>query len=287
MEGGTNPLDLDNIRRTLVRLEDTIIFSLIERAQFAYNPRMYSKEGFADVLHTNDFKGSWLDWLLKELETSHAKIRRYDSPDEHPFTPHNQLPAPILPPLNYPPLLYGPSADPINVNPQIMDFYINLVVPTITKTVTDKLGKENDDGNYGSAGTRDIECLQAISRRIHCGMFVSESKFLSAPSDFVPHILSRNTEALEGLITKPAVEAALLVRLEKKARWYGYGARDESDAKEPSEVESKVRVEEVVRVYRENIIPLTKDVEVDYLLRRLDGMSEAEVQRLAKPGSKV
>lgn len=284
MEGGTNPLDLDNIRRTLVRLEDTIIFSLIERAQFAYNPKMYSPQGFADVLHDDSFKGSWLDWLLKETEASHAKIRRYDSPDEHPFTPLAQLPKPILPPLNYPPLLYGPSAKAINVNPQIMKFYVNLVVPTITKTVTDKLGKENDDGNYGSAGTRDIECLQAISRRIHCGMFVSESKFLSCPSDFVPHILSRNTVALEALITKPAVEAALLVRLEKKTRWYGYGARDEGAAKEPSEEESKVRVEEVVRVYRENIIPLTRDVEVEYLLRRLEGLPKEEVERLANGG---
>ncbi|KAL8293549.1 hypothetical protein RQP46_000250 [Phenoliferia psychrophenolica] len=282
MEGGTNPLELDNIRRTLVRLEDTIIFSLIERAQFAYNPKMYTPEGFADVLHDAGFAGSWLDWLLRETEMSHAKIRRYDSPDEHPFTPKDQLPQPILPPMNYPPLLYGPSADPVNVNPQIMDFYIKQVVPTITKTVTDKLGKANDDGNYGSASTRDIECLQAISRRIHCGMFVSESKFLSCPADFVPHILSRNTAALEGLITKPAVEAALLVRLEKKARWYGHGA--ESDGKETAEDESKVRVEEVVRVYRENIIPLTKDVEVDYLLRRLDGLSEEEVRRLANGG---
>lgn len=26
-----------------------------------------------------------------------------------------------------------------------------------------------DDGNYGSAATRDVEALQAISRRIHFG----------------------------------------------------------------------------------------------------------------------
>ncbi|KAK4701666.1 chorismate mutase, partial [Phenoliferia sp. Uapishka_3] len=298
--------------------------AFIERAQFAFNPRMYTPEGFADVLHTDGFKGSWVDWLLKETEMSHgtrdqareadrtmlniirtyttpnlplAKIRRFDSPDEHPFTPRDQLPQPILPPLNYPPLLYGPSADSVNVNAQIMRFYTQLVVPALTKKVTAKLGKENDDGNYGSAGTRDLECLQAMSRRIHCGMFVSESKFRSCPADFVPHILSKNTDALEALITKPAVEAALLVRLEKKARWYGIGAQDEVVD------ESKVEVDEVrylfrallhkvaddshaqvVRVYRENIIPLTKDVEVDYLLRRLDGMSKEEVERLANGG---
>jgi len=45
---------------------------LIERAQFAHNPRMYTKDGFADVLHRDGFTGSWLEWLLRETETSHG-----------------------------------------------------------------------------------------------------------------------------------------------------------------------------------------------------------------------
>ncbi|BGP17910.1 hypothetical protein JCM10213_003917 [Rhodosporidiobolus nylandii] len=279
-----SPLNLDNIRRTLTRLEDTIIFLLIERAQFAHNPRMYTKDGFADVLHRDGFEGSWLEWLLKETETSHAKVRRYDSPDEHPFTPRSSLPTPILPPLDYPPLLHDPTH--LNVNPQILRFYIDSIVPAITRKVTEKLGKENDDGNYGSAGTRDIECLQAISRRIHCGMFVSESKFLSSPSSFIPHILNPNPSALEGLITKPAVEAALLVRLEKKARWYGaeLGPDGEPLPEEQAAEKRRVSAEEVVRLYREYVIPLTKDVEVEYLLHRLDGLSQDEIDALMKSG---
>lgn len=97
-------------------------------------------------------------------------------------------------------------------------------------------------------------------------MFVSESKFLASPSSFVPHILTPNPRALESLITKPAVEAALLARLEKKARWYGaeLGPDGEPLAEREGEGEGamKVRPEEVVRLYREHIIPLTKDVEV-------------------------
>ncbi|KAJ8292897.1 Chorismate mutase 3, chloroplastic [Rhodotorula toruloides] len=276
----SDPLNLENIRRTLVRLEDTIIFLLIERAQFAHNPRMYTKDGFADVLHRDGFEGSWLEWLLRETEVSHAKIRRYDSPDEHPFTPRSQLPDPILPPLSYPPLLHDPTS--LNVNPQILSFYINSIVPAITRTVTERLGKENDDGNYGSAGTRDIECLQAISRRIHCGMFVSESKFLESPSSFIPHILTPNPFALESLITKPAVEAALLARLEKKARWYGAELGPDGEPEEKGG--RKVRPEEVVRLYREYIIPLTKEVEVEYLLHRLDGLSQSQIDELMKSG---
>ncbi|CEQ40209.1 SPOSA6832_01811, partial [Sporobolomyces salmonicolor] len=267
---------------------------------------MYTKEGFAEVLHRDGFDGSWLEWLLKETEVSHAKIRRYDrsvpllwpspllppptlpvsySPDEHPFTARSLLPAPILPPLSYPPLLYDPTH--VNVNPQILRFYIDEIVPSITKAVTERLGKQNDDGNYGSAGTRDIECLQAISRRIHCGMFVSESKFLSSPSAFIPHILTPNPSALEGLITKPAVEAALLVRLAKKARWYGAELGPDGEPlplNGEGEEPMRVDVEEVVRLYREYIIPLTKDVEVEYLLHRLDGLSQEEIDKLSASG---
>ena len=34
-------LSLNNIREQLIRLEDTIIFALIERAQFAHNQSVY------------------------------------------------------------------------------------------------------------------------------------------------------------------------------------------------------------------------------------------------------
>lgn len=274
---GDDPLDLNSIRGTLTRLEDTIIFLLIERASFAHNPRIYDPKGFADL----GLESSWIDWLLRETETVHAKIRRYDSPDEHPFTPRSQLPSAILPPLEYPPLLYDPTG--INVNDRIMQFYVHQIVPSITRVVTERLGKENDDGNYGSAATRDLEALQAISRRIHYGMFVSESKFRSQPADFIPHILTPNPPALLALITKPAVEAALLRRLDKKARWYGAELGPEGDP--VPERGAKVRPEEVVRLYEEYIIPLTKDVEVEYLLHRLDGLSESEIRDLAESGA--
>ena len=97
------------------------------------------------------------------------------------------------------------------------------------------------------------------------GMFVSESKFLSAPHDFIPHILSSppNEDALAGLIYKPEVEAKLLVRLENKAKLYG--AEFDGDGKiveAKSEGGGKIKVDEIVGMYRDHVIPLTKDVEV-------------------------
>lgn len=93
-------------------------------------------------------------------------------------------------------------------------------------------------------------------------MFVSESKFLSLPHLFVPHILNPNPEALLALITKPEVERALLVRLANKARLYGQDLDPMGKPVAEPEWRGKINPEEVVRLYEEYIIPLTKVVEV-------------------------
>ena len=74
-----DPLSLDRIRSILARLEDTIIFGLIERAQFAHNPKIYQKGGLEKL----NFKGSWLEWFLAETEGFHGTS--YTSSDA-PFT---------------------------------------------------------------------------------------------------------------------------------------------------------------------------------------------------------
>jgi hypothetical protein len=44
---------------------------LIERAQFALNPKMYEHGGFKE-LSDQGFDGTWLEWFLKETETFHG-----------------------------------------------------------------------------------------------------------------------------------------------------------------------------------------------------------------------
>ncbi|KAJ3983617.1 chorismate mutase [Lentinula detonsa] len=298
-----DPLSLEHIRSVLIRLEDTIIFDLIERAQFAHNPRIYQRGAFQGLKDLG-FEGSWLEWFLKETETFHAKARRYTSPDEYPFT--SGLPDPVLPPLQFPKILYP---NKINANPSILSFYVRYIIPRITRRATLCLaaskrikgivGDEEyeDDGNYGSAATIDVEVLQAISKRVHYGKFVSESKFLENPSAFIPHILKPNRQRLEDLITKPEVERKLLIRLRAKAATYAQdldlapdnssnvvnGNGVKSNGANGSVVNGsspKIEVDGVVDLYESYIIPLTKEVEVDYLLHRLDGLSEEDVQRL-------
>ncbi|KDR82810.1 hypothetical protein GALMADRAFT_220810 [Galerina marginata CBS 339.88] len=292
---GEDPLSLDRIRSVLTRLEDTIIFSLIERAQFAHNPLMYQRGGFKELTELG-FHGSWLEWFLKEIESFHAKARRYTSPDEYPFS--SDLPEPVLPPLDFPKILYP---NKINTNPSILSFYTCSIIPRITRRATLALaakkraqgisGREEfeDDGNYGSAATLDVEVLQSISKRVHYGKFVSESKFLENPGAFIPHIQKPNREALEGLITKPEVERKLLVRLRVKASTYAQDIIVDGDTPangvDTKNNTSKIDVDGVVDLYESYIIPLTKEVEVDYLLNRLEGLSEEEIDKLSKSKS--
>ncbi|KAK7469269.1 chorismate mutase aro7 [Stygiomarasmius scandens] len=285
-----DPLSLERIRSVLIRLEETIIFGLIERAQFAHNPRMYQRGAFKELAQTG-FEGSWLEWFLKEIETFHAKARRYTSPDEYPFT--SDLPEPVLAPLKFPEILFP---NKINANASILSFYIRYIVPRITRRATLALaaskrskgivGDEEfeDDGNYGSAATIDVEVLQSISKRVHYGKFVSESKFLEDPAAFIPHIRNPNPKALEDLITKPEVERKLLQRLQKKAATYAQDFAPDGSPNGINGNSGKIDVDGVVELYESYIIPLTKEVEVEYLLHRLDGLSEEDIERLIHKG---
>lgn len=283
-------LSLEHIRSILVRLEDTIIFGLIERAQYAHNAKMYVS-GAIPELKEKGIEGSWLEWFLKEIETFHAKARRYTSLDEYPFTAG--LPDPVLPPLAFPKILYP---NDVNVNPSILSFYTRSIVPRITQRATIALsalkrsngivGEDEceDDSNYGSAATIDVEILQAISKRVHYGKFVAESKFRDDPALFIPHIRSRNREGIEALIMRRDVMAKLLTRLRKKAATYAqdFGPDGDAIANSLSNGNAKVDVDGVVELYENYIIPLTIEVEVEYLIQRLNGLSEAEVEELVK-----
>lgn len=78
-----------------------------------------------------------------------------------------------------------------------------------------------------------------------------------------------DVKGLAEAITNEAVENQVLHRLATKARTYG---RDPSAGAEDfkSKEADKVDVDSVVAIYRDLVIPLTKEVEVRYLLARLD-----------------
>ncbi|KAK9478194.1 chorismate mutase, partial [Lipomyces japonicus] len=245
-------LNLSNIREILIRMEDTIVFNLIERAQFTRQESIYT----AGAIAIPDFNGSFVQWILREEEGVHAKVRRYESPDEVAFFP-SELPQPILPPISYPVILH-PHPNKVNVNDRIFDFYVNEIVPKISRP-----GEQPE--NLGSSSLCDVECLRSLSRRIHFGRFVAEAKFRSEQELMTKLIIDRDVVGLEAAITNSAVEKQILVRLKKKAETYGSEIKLQS-----SEEKKKVDAESVVELYERWVIPLTKVVEIEYLLHRLD-----------------
>jgi chorismate mutase len=65
----SSALSLANIRQTLIRLEDTIIFSLIERAQFARNEPVYQPDAIpVPGFRPDGRRYSLLEYLLREIE---------------------------------------------------------------------------------------------------------------------------------------------------------------------------------------------------------------------------
>lgn len=248
-------LTLKSIRHSLKRQEDSIIFSLLERAEYCYNTDTYDRDAFS----MDGFNGSLVEFMVKETEKLHAQVGRYTSPDEHPFYP-SYLPEPMLPPLQYPKVLHHCAAS-ININNKVWNMYFQDILP--------RLVKPGDDGNCGSAAVCDTICLQALSKRIHYGKFVAEAKFLESPFVYEAAIKAQDRERLMGLLTYEKVEAAVRERTEMKAKTFGQEVRinEGDDAADPV---YKIKPSLVGNLYEQWIMPLTKQVQVEYLLRRLD-----------------
>lgn len=203
--------------------------------QFPLNPTIYKAGGVQ--IPGSDL--SLMDWMLSQQEKLHSLVRRYQSPDEYPFFP-THLVEPILPALSYPKVLHDNN---VNFNPKLKASYIDGILPAACA----KFGRE-DRGeaqeNYGSAATCDVNCLQALSRRIHFGKFVAESKFLKEPERFVKMIKEENRQGIDDAITDSKVEQKVLERLGLKAKTYG------TDPSVANEDQGKINVDAVVAMYK-------------------------------------
>jgi len=238
-------LHIDHVRNVLIRLEETIIFALIERAQFMQNTVIYDPGRFGSVLEGESLVG----FMLLETERSHAKVRRYSSPDEHPF--FDNLPAPILSSLHFDDNPITPNS--ININAAIRKAYETEIIPHICRA--------GDDNEYGSAAVCDVACLQSISKRIHYGKFVAESKFRKADNSLLTAISNSDKTGIMVAITDEEVEESVLKRVSLKAHTYTH---ELSAAATIPAIDPEI----IVDIYRKWIIPLNKQVQVEYLLQR-------------------
>uniref|UniRef100_A0AAV1TJW7 chorismate mutase n=1 Tax=Peronospora matthiolae TaxID=2874970 RepID=A0AAV1TJW7_9STRA len=256
------PVKLDDFRNVLIRQEETTIFALIERAQFPRNLEVYvnmcdsTSAAFGGLKGKyRTFDGSLLDFMLLETEKLHALARRYMSPDENAFFPH-LLPEPILPVVNYPHIL---TPNRININSQIMSVYQEKILPGLTTNASDHT-------LYGSTVTADIAVLQALSKRIHFGKFIAEAKFQAETERYTKLILANDADGIMEALTDSTVEKKVLERVKLKASTYG---QDPNSPATSSDKELKVDPQLISDLYRDFVMPLTKQVQVRYLLQRV------------------
>jgi chorismate mutase len=221
-------------------------------------------------------------------EVLHLKVRRYTSPEEQAFFPDRLPSGPVksLPKLDYPEIL-SPEAEEINFNQILLQKYIDTVVPS--------LATPGDDEQHGSCTLSDIAALQALSRRVHYGKFVAESKYRADPESYQKLVDANDAEGVMALLTNMPVEKLVLRRARLKAATYGRepllmaSLQMEDIASETTSIVAAAAASAVVAaveamdggnkhgkvdpvaiesVYRDIIIPITKDIEVAYLFRR-------------------
>lgn len=230
-------------------------------------------------------------------EKLHSAVRRYESPEEHAFFPDRLPPqSESMEQIDYPNLLSNdPAINELNWNPILYQKYLNVIVPAIAA--------KGDDEQYGSTCVTDTTALQALSKRIHYGKFVAESKYRSNPEGFQRLVDAGDADGVMELLTNAKVEEQVLTRARLKATTYGREpmlssfpmARNEKDGDSTSiiaaaaamavvaaveamqesggdednvKVKGKVDPAIIEAIYRELIIPMTKDIEVAYLFLR-------------------
>jgi len=261
-------LDLQNIRSTLMRMEDSIVFSLVERAQYKRNGAVYSPD--CDQLGTyrlHQLKaagstGCLGDWFIYQTECLHSQAHRYEHPTEFAF--FGPLPPPTLGAgKSVKKILEDVPASAV-INSRLLDIYRTKVIPHICE--------EGDDANHGSTAVQDVHCLQMMATRIYYGLFVAESKFRTETEKARALIRAQDRDGLMAFITKPDVEAKNVQRVILKARTFSQtiSAAEENQLAPTLSLSTsyKVSAEFIGAVFSEYLMPLTKDVEVEYLLKR-------------------
>ncbi|XP_074560834.1 chorismate mutase 2-like [Curcuma longa] len=255
----SSQFNLESVREFLTREEDSIVFSLIERAKYPSNLPAYDPSYLAGGVFSNY---SLLDLFVRETEAVQARAGRYQNPEEIPFFPKILVPPIFVPPYKYPEVLH-PAAASVNARNAIWQMYFNQLLPQFTA--------KGDDGRYALAAAADLVCLQALSRRINYGRFVAEAKFRDAPEDYTRAIRAGDRDALMRLLTSEAQEETVKRRAEKKAKVFGQDVTvNNTGRNESSRPKYKVDPAVVYHLYGDWVIPLTKLVEVEYLLHRLN-----------------
>lgn len=233
--------NLNEVRNRLEALEETIVFRILDRAQFKYNSIVYTKDAFS--LPNSHENLSFLDYTHKSTEQIYAKLGRFNVVEEKPFftvksTNSDQFPV---------------NSNEINLTAQIHKYYSNFL----------RISLENDDdGEYVNTVEADIALLLAVSKRIHYGAFyVAECKFQEKPEEFTEAVKAGNKDKVLDMLVNRQAEENVLIRVFDKCQII----QSAYTSKLRKTIEPKV----VVDFYKNIIIPLTVEGELQYFFQRV------------------
>ncbi|KAK4269200.1 hypothetical protein QN277_022388 [Acacia crassicarpa] len=118
-------LHLDELHLSATRLEDRIVFTLLERTMYAYNRSLYNMHGTLDF----ETEGGMLRNIVSKLEHLQAAFGGFHVPEELPFFPQN-LPEewcatdhPDAAIMRENPLFLDPVAATLNCNSKLWTLY--------------------------------------------------------------------------------------------------------------------------------------------------------------------
>ncbi|MBF0197481.1 MAG: chorismate mutase [Planctomycetes bacterium] len=245
------PASLDETRKHLKKREETIIFKMLNRAQYKHNPSLYEEK-----LHAR----------LQDQEVLDSHYKRYKVLEERPFIIQGKG----CPKHTF---IQLPDLDTINLTPLILKAYLHMLP---------ELCEEGDDHQYGSSLEHDVTLLQTVSERVHYGAFyIAEAKYQAEPELY--ESLKKDPCKLLELLTNKEVERKIYQRVRNKAEVF------QADI-DPA-INHIVNPDVIVDYYVGELIPLTKLGEVMYLMKRSnpqgEGLEEVKEQLSDSPYYKL
>ncbi|KIJ34822.1 hypothetical protein M422DRAFT_782724 [Sphaerobolus stellatus SS14] len=252
---------LTQIRDILAQFEAPIVSTLVQRFALPVNPQLY--QGHNPPLQA----------YLRARERDAVLHGRYNYGTlEYPFTFSTVAADRATSQNTFPAGRF--HQDSFVGNPNLTAFYIQTLVPSMnssTKPYYYHLSNSTqqvvpDPNREDGILSLDVTLLQLLSNRAHVGKIVAEAKFAGDTVTYTKLIKARNADGIRTLLTNTTQEASVLAQADTTAiqlsnAWIASGAFV------PSTFQDTIRTV-AMKTFR-NLIDITTEIEVQYLLERL------------------